>query len=122
VVGVAYGRTHRVPQRAHRSTTRPLSRNDALGAIGVVRITAMLDHRADVRQDATGDIAEPPPDPWFNPYRQPASERAWAIVRDIAGQVRSFETYAKVRKRKRKANDQASFEAIIAAIVSDQIP
>jgi hypothetical protein len=78
-----------------------------------------------VRQTFNGDDVLPengddaPQDTWFNPYRLPKSERAWAIVRDVAGQVESFEQHFGLRERGRRQADQERFEASIAAIIAD---
>jgi hypothetical protein len=65
--------------------------------------------------------AEPPPDPWFDAYRIPATERARDVVRDIAGQLQALERYRELRQRKRRPEDQQRFEAIVTAVVSDVV-
>jgi hypothetical protein len=70
---------------------------------------------------AFGEIDETPPDPWFNPYRVPATERAREVVRDITGQLQVLEQYRQLRQRKRRPEEQQRFEAIVAAVVSDVI-
>jgi hypothetical protein len=67
----------------------------------------------------TQDANDAPQDTWFNPYRLPKSERAWAIVRDVVGQVQSFEQHFGLRERGRRQTDQERFEASIAAIIAD---
>jgi len=68
-----------------------------------------------------GDVPDRPPDPWFNPYRQPATDRACAIARDVAGQLQVVEKCRGLRARRRKARDQETFEEIVAAVVADVI-
>src|SRR6266496_2712410 len=60
-------------------------------------------------------------DTWFNTYRLPKTERAWAVVRDVVGQVQGLEHHDGLRKRARKQADQERFEASVTAIIADLI-
>ena len=63
-----------------------------------------------------------PSDPWFNPYRLPATERAHEVVREVAGQLQALSRrYHSLRQRKRRPDDQQRFEAIVAAVIADLI-
>src|SRR5262245_43715009 len=66
-------------------------------------------------------VDEPTRDVWFNPYRTPTTERAWAVVNEVAAQVEALENIKALRQRKRRADDEANFKATIAALVSDLI-
>lgn len=71
---------------------------------------------------AVGQDDEPPSlpkDRFFNPRRYPATDKAKGIVADILNQVQNLETYHGLRKRQRKPQDQAIFEAAITAIACD---
>jgi hypothetical protein len=85
--------------------------------------TARAPHAAEEVLSA-GDVLaagadDAPQDTWFNPYRLPKTERAWTIVRDVLGQVQSFEQHFGLRERGRRQADQERFEASIAAIIAD---
>jgi hypothetical protein len=69
----------------------------------------------------TEELDEQPRDIWFNPYRAPKTERAWAVVNDVLGQVQVLEEYYGLRRRARRAADQEVFNATIAAVVADLI-
>ncbi len=66
-----------------------------------------------------GALEETSRDPWFNPYRVPATKRAWSVVKDVAGQLHALEEYRKARQRKRRPADSERFDAIVAAVVAD---
>jgi hypothetical protein len=66
---------------------------------------------------AFGEEDEAPPDPWFNPCRVPATDRARAVIQEIAGMLQVLERYHKMRQRKRRPSDQQRFEGIVAAVV-----
>jgi hypothetical protein len=72
----------------------------------------------DVLTEECDDAAQ---DTWFNPYRLPKSERAWAVVRDVVNQVQNLEQHDGLRKRARRQLDQERFEASVAAIIADLI-
>jgi hypothetical protein len=57
----------------------------------------------------------------FNPFRTPKSDRAKALVGDVINQLQNYESHRKLRKRKRKAQDQVNFEAAVSAIICDLI-
>jgi len=65
------------------------------------------------------DQDEPPKDRFFNPHRIPSTTKSQAIVDDVLKQVQNFEKHFGLRKRKRKASDQKTFEATVTAIVCD---
>jgi hypothetical protein len=69
----------------------------------------------------TDDTEEVGQDTWFNPYRVPKTERAWAVVRDVVNQVQSLEQDDGLRKRARRQVDQERFEATVATIIADLI-
>lgn len=57
----------------------------------------------------------------FQPYRAPLTDAAKAIVADVINQIQNYEQFLKLRKRRRKKVDQATFEDTISAIVCDLI-
>jgi hypothetical protein len=73
------------------------------------------------RQDATDDWANAPssgdPDPWFNPYRLPATERARAVVHEVESDLSIHES----RERARRASDQLSMRNALTAVVTNLI-
>lgn len=69
----------------------------------------------------TEELDELPRDFWFNPYRVPKTERAWAVVNDVLRQVRALEEHRGLRKRARRTADDDLFRATIAAIVAELI-
>lgn len=62
-----------------------------------------------------------PKDRPFHPYRLPSTESAKSLVRDVLGQLMEYEAYLGLRKRKRKAADQQSFEALITILICDLV-
>lgn len=67
-----------------------------------------------VDDDAQGEARIPVNSP-FNPWRFAATEKAKALVQEAIQAVEASET----RPRKRRANDQVSFEATVEAILCD---
>jgi hypothetical protein len=65
------------------------------------------------------ELDQPTRDIWFNPYRAPKTERAWAVVNDVLGQVQALERFHKLRRRVRRPADQEVFEATVTAVVAD---
>src|SRR5579863_5987269 len=57
----------------------------------------------------------------FNPWRVPKTDAAKALVGDVINQLQHFEVHLKLRKRKRKAADQVTFEAAVGALVCDLV-
>ena len=78
-------------------------------------------HVREVERQIFGEDDEVSADPWFNPYRVPVTDRARAVIQEIAGMLQVLERYHNMRQRKRRASDQQRFEAIVAAVVSDLI-
>lgn len=62
---------------------------------------------------------QPTHDRPFNPFRSPRSEKVRTIVADVLKQVQSFERAKNLRQRKRRSDDQATFEQTVAAVVCD---
>jgi hypothetical protein len=87
--------------------------------------TGQAPHAASEALNADAVLAEDaddaPRDTWFNPYRLPRSERAWAVVSDVVRQVQGLEQHDGLRRRTRRQTDQERFEASIAAIIADLI-
>jgi hypothetical protein len=75
-------------------------------------LTSLSDH-----DGTTG----PPRDPSFNAFRAPRSDRARAIVADVAGQIGRYEDLKRLRQRKRRAVDQANHDRAIQAVVCDAL-
>lgn len=63
----------------------------------------------------------PPRDRPFNAYRCPRSDKTGAIVADVMIQLQNYEKLLKLRQRKRRPDDQVTFEATVSAIVCDLI-
>jgi hypothetical protein len=63
----------------------------------------------------------PPRDPSFNPFRAPRTDRARALVREVAQQVGAYEEASRVRQRKRRSVDQANHDRAIEAVVCDVV-
>lgn len=57
----------------------------------------------------------------FNPWREPRTERAKAVVQDVVNQLQDYEVQFQLRQRKRRKADQETFEATISALVCDLI-
>ena len=55
----------------------------------------------------------------FEPSRQPKTSRAKDIVSNVLGQIQSAEMHLGIRKRKRRLQDQETFEEAVSAIVCD---
>lgn len=53
----------------------------------------------------------------FNPWRIPKTDKAKALVNEAINQVQNYETYYKLRTRKRKQDDQERFKAAVSALV-----
>jgi hypothetical protein len=66
-----------------------------------------------------GDEPDEPQDRPFDPHRNALGDNLKAIVADVLNQLQNYEKYYKLRKRRRKANDQSRFERTIEAIVCD---
>ena len=62
-----------------------------------------------------------PRDRPFNAYRCPRSDKVEAIVADVTNQLQNYEKFLKLRRRKRRPDDQTTFEATVSAIVCDLI-
>ena len=62
-----------------------------------------------------------PQDRPFDPFRSPKSDKAIEVVGDITNQISNYEKHFKLRKRARKATDQAIFEETLSAVVCDLI-
>lgn len=60
-----------------------------------------------------------PKDRPFDPFRTAKADRLRGIVEDVTNQIQSYEGYYDLRKRARKATDQAVFEQTIEAVVCD---
>ena len=71
--------------------------------------------------DTASTPQEPIGDVWFNPYRMPKTERAWAVVRDVWRQVQAAERFEGLRERARSPADQEVFNATVNAVVADLI-
>ncbi|MDX1068974.1 hypothetical protein FB004_109186 [Sinorhizobium medicae] len=68
--------------------------------------------------DAQDDEVEERDRP-FNAYRFAASENAKAIVAEVIGLLLNFEAYFGLKKNKRRAKDQETFDLTVDAILSD---
>ncbi|WP_051247915.1 hypothetical protein [Inquilinus limosus] len=55
----------------------------------------------------------------FQPFREPLSAAAEALVADVLNQLQNCEKYLKLRKRARRGTDQANFKALVSALVCD---
>lgn len=85
------------------------------------------DAGADTGADADADIdaddehggAEQGRDRMFNPWRVAASDDARDIISEAIRMVEHFEAYKRLRTRKRKADDQETFERTIEAVLCD---
>lgn len=66
-------------------------------------------------------VEKGPRDRAFNPWRFAATDRAKAIVVEAVGMVEAYEDHRAPRTRKRKAEDQRTFEATIEAVLCDLI-
>jgi hypothetical protein len=58
-------------------------------------------------------------DRFFDPSRVPTSSNAWTLVQNVIKQIENYEAYCQKRQRKRRAADQATFEATVTALVCD---
>ncbi len=65
------------------------------------------------------DDAETPRDRPFEAYRKPRTEKARAIVADVINQLQRYEEVNRLRRRRRRADDQKTFETTVATIVCD---
>jgi hypothetical protein len=80
-----------------------------------------FNHTVDIISATSPAIDATPRDRPFTPWRCPRSERADALVADVLNQLQNFESHRKLRRRKRRAQDQVTFEAAISAIVCDLV-
>lgn len=71
--------------------------------------------------DDQDDLDEEPRDRRFNPYRLPKSNNAKQLVADVLHHLDNYEDHFGTRKRKRRAKDQQSYEAMVEAILCDLI-
>src|SRR5512137_989035 len=55
----------------------------------------------------------------FEDFRVPRTDKAKAVVADVLNQMQRYEQHRDLRKRKRKVDDQKTFEATVATIVCD---
>jgi hypothetical protein len=76
----------------------------------------VLKSRQTATDAGTTDVPIRPRDPWFNPYRVPATERAWAVVREVQ---RDLEGHEK-RERRRRPADQRTMEDTLATVVANR--
>ena len=56
-------------------------------------------------------------DPWFNPYRFPASQRAWAVVDEVYGDLMGHEH----RKRARHTRNRHAVQETVTALVANLV-
>jgi len=64
---------------------------------------------------------ETPRDRPFEDFRYPVSPKARAVVFDVIGQLQRYEQEFRLRRRRRKAEDQKTFETTVATVVCDLI-
>lgn len=57
----------------------------------------------------------------FNPSRRPRSPAATELVNEVARLLQNYEDHFGVRKRKRKADDQVTFETTVSAVLCDLV-
>ena len=57
----------------------------------------------------------------FNAWRVPRSDSAQRVINDVLNQLQNYEKHLGLRKRKRKAKDQKTFEKTVTAIICDVI-
>ncbi|MCG5538361.1 hypothetical protein, partial [Halorhodospira sp. 9622] len=69
----------------------------------------------------TIDVADQPKDRWFNPYRVARSERAKALMSEIAAECENHERRTGLRTRKRRPRDQEIFQQVITALVANLV-
>ena len=62
-----------------------------------------------------------PKDRPFNPWRIPISDKSKAVVAEAVTMIMNYEKRFEVRKRKRRPDDQATFEATVSAVLCDLI-
>lgn len=84
-------------------------------------MTATANSERSIPSLANDRPAELPQDRFFNPWRVPRSATAKAIVDDVIRQLKGYENHRRPRKRKRKPQDEATFDATVTAIVADLI-
>jgi hypothetical protein len=68
-----------------------------------------------------GEEGAPVRDRPFNPNRIAKSERTKRVVAEVLRELQNHESFNGARKRKRRAQDQATFEATVTAVVCDLI-
>jgi hypothetical protein len=66
-------------------------------------------------------VIDGPRDRPFNPFRSLRSDSAKEIALDVLKELQNYESHLNLRKRKRRATDQATLEHIVGAIVADLI-
>lgn len=91
----------------------PHSRNEPLEEVD--------DIPGDIEPDDDLPAEKGPRDRAFNPWRFAKSDAAKAIIAEAVHMVEAYENHRAPRKRKRKANDQRTFEATIEAVLCDLI-
>lgn len=62
-----------------------------------------------------------PPDRFFDPWRMAAEENVEQVVEEAVKMVLGYEHYYKLRKRKRRVQDQANLYAMVESILCDMI-
>lgn len=65
--------------------------------------------------------AERPRDRRFTPYRYATSDRARSVVVEVIRAIEQHEAKVNARQRRRRADDQRTFEATVEAVVCDLI-
>ncbi|RWP62574.1 hypothetical protein [Mesorhizobium sp.] len=75
----------------------------------------------EIEPDEDSPAEKGPRDRAFNPWRYAASATAKAIIAEAVHMVEGYEDHRAPRTRKRKADDQRTFEATIAAVLCDLI-
>jgi hypothetical protein len=58
-------------------------------------------------------------DAWFDPWRRPRGTTAKAIVAEVVNELGNYERHFGLRKRRRRPDDQNTFEESVAAVVSN---
>ena len=65
--------------------------------------------------------AEEPRDRPFNPFRAPKSDKVKKVIAEFVRYIQNYERHYGLRRRKRKARDQETFEAIVSAVICDVV-
>jgi hypothetical protein len=80
----------------------------------------VLDSRTEPGPDVPDEAgALPPRDPRFCPFRVPRGENAKAVLAEVLKQLDEYERQRGLRRRRRRAEDQATYERLVGAIVCD---